>query len=77
MATKQERIVLDTVRKDLPKDVTMTVEHGGKHPCIVFTRGSRFAKMPFACSPRSDDRCVQNYARQGTRRALATLAMAA
>lgn len=77
MATKQERIVLETARKDLPKDVTITIEHGGKHPCIVFTRGSRSAKMPFASTPRSDDRCVANFARQGTRRALATLAMAA
>jgi hypothetical protein len=77
MATKQERIVLDTARKVVPADVTLTVEHGGKHPCIVFTRGTRFAKMPFACSPRADDGAVRNYARQGTNRALATLAMAA
>jgi hypothetical protein len=77
MATKQERIVLDTARKVVPSDVVLTVDHGGKHPCIIMSRGSRFVKMPFACSPRSDDKCVENYARQGTRRALANLAMAA
>ena len=77
MSTKQERIVLDTARKSAPSDIKLTLERGGKHPCLVLSRGSRFVKMPFACSPRSDDKCVQNYARQGVRRAIAELAMAA
>lgn len=77
MATKQERIVLDTVRKIVPSDVVLSLEQGGKHPCIVMSRGGRFTKMPFPSSPRSDDKCVQNYARQGARRALTSLAMAA
>ncbi len=77
MSNKQERIVLDTARKTAPADVTLSVERGGKHPCLVLGRGGRFVKMPFASSPRSDDKCVQNYARQGIRRAIAELAMAA
>lgn len=77
MATKQERIVLDTARKVAPSDIVLTMDRGGKHPCLILSRGARFVKMPFACSPRSDDKCVQNYARQGVRRAVAELAMAA
>lgn len=77
MSTKQERIVLETARKVAPSDVVLTLDRGGKHPCLVISRGPRFVKMPFACSPRSDDKCVQNYARQGVRRAVAELAMAA
>jgi hypothetical protein len=77
MSSKQERIVLDTARKVAPANVKLTVEHGGKHPCIILSSGGRFVKMPFACSPRSDDKCVENYARQGARRAVAQLAQLA
>jgi len=77
MSSKQERIVLDTARKAAPADVKLSVERGGKHPCLILSRGDRFVKMPFASSPRSDDKCVQNFARQGVRRAIAELAMAA
>lgn len=71
---KQERIVLATAEAMTPTGVTLTLISGGKHPALVLDNGTRTVKMPFACSPRSDDKCVQNYARQGVRRALMQLA---
>lgn len=72
--TKQERIVLATAEAMTPSGVRLTVVHGGKHPALVLDNGRRQVKMPFACTPRSDDKCVANYARQGVRRALQQLA---
>lgn len=72
--TKQERIVLETARAITPNGIVLTLIRGGKHPALVLDNGSRQVKMPFACTPRSDDKCVQNYARQGVRRALQQLA---
>lgn len=77
MATKQERIVLDTARRTAPKDCELAIDRGGKHPFLLIALNGRTARMPFACTPRSDDKCVENFARQGVRRALATLALAA
>ena len=74
MATKQERIVLDTAQAMTPTGIKLTLVHGGKHPALLLDDGRRTVKMPFSCSPRSDDKCVQNYARQGIRRALQQLA---
>lgn len=73
-STKQERIVLATAQAMTPTGVVLTLVRGGKHPALVLAKGGREVKMPFACSPRSDDKCVQNYARQGVRRALQQLA---
>ncbi len=54
--------------------ITLTLIRGGKHPALVLDNGTRTVKMPFSCTPRSDDKCVANYARQGVRRALQQLA---
>jgi hypothetical protein len=74
MASKQERIVLDTARAMTPTGVTLTLVQGGKHPALILNNGTRTVKMPFACSPRSDSKCTENYTRQGMRRALQQLA---
>ena len=74
MSTKQERIVLATAEAMTPTGVKLTLIQGGKHPALVLNNGLRTVKMPFSCSPRSDDKCVANYARQGVRRALQQLA---
>jgi hypothetical protein len=72
--TKQERIVLATAEAMTPTGIKLTLIRGGKHPALVLDNGSRQVKMPFSCTPRSDDKCVANYARQGVRRALQQLA---
>lgn len=72
--TKQARIVMAAALAMVPAGITLTLVQGGKHPALVIASGARSVKMPFACSPRSDDKCVANYARQGVRRALQQLA---
>ena len=72
--TRQERLVIKTARAFAPADVMLSLVQGGKHPALVLSTGARQVKMPFACSPRSDDQCLVNYTRQKVRRALLQLA---
>ena len=72
--TRQERLVIKTAREFAPEGIVLTLLQGGKHPALVLSNGTRKVKMPFACSPRSDDQCLVNFTRQKVRRALVELA---
>jgi hypothetical protein len=64
--TRSQRIAVETMTAVLaPMGVRSDVEPGGKHLMLLATApNGRWMKVSIASSPRSDDRCVANWARQ-------------
>lgn len=66
--SKRLRLLLDTARRYAPQGAVCDIDQRGKHPAITIALSGHTHRLVMPGTPRSDDRCQQNFLRQSIQR---------